>query len=77
MSIMKISQLIVLLVAFLGVFTTEGFTGYKTLINHRLVSSISLTKSDSHSAEVVEVKVIVSGKNVQGPWYRTTVRHEV
>jgi hypothetical protein len=26
---------------------------------------------------IVEIKVIVSGSAVQGPWYRTTVRMEV
>lgn len=74
---MKISQLIALFVALLCVFTAEGFAGYKFRISHRRVSLDSASQSDSNPAEVVEVKVIVSGKNVQGPWYRTTVRHEV
>ena len=74
---MKASQLIILLIALLGVFTAEGFAGHKSRIAHRRVSLDSLTQSDGDSAKVVEVKVIVSGKNVQGPWYRTTVRHEV
>lgn len=74
---MKISQLIALFVALLCVFTAEGFAGYKSRITHRRVSLDSTSQSDSTPAEVVEVKVIVSGKNVQGPWYRTTVRHEV
>jgi hypothetical protein len=74
---MKISQLIALFVALLCAFTAEGFAGYKSRISHRRVSLDGTSQSDSNPAEVVEVKVIVSGKNVQGPWYRTTVRHEV
>ena len=68
-----------LLVALFCVFTAEGFKGHKSRISHRTVSLSldSLSQSDSNVAEVIEVKVIVSGKNVQGPWYRTTVRHEV
>jgi hypothetical protein len=40
-------------------------------------STTVLRDAANKLADLVEVKVIVSGKNVQGPWYRTTVRHEV
>jgi hypothetical protein len=29
------------------------------------------------NADLVEAKLVVSGKNVQGPWYRTIIRNEV
>ena len=40
----------------------------------RFQSSSQLT---CDAADNIAVKVVVSGKNVQGPWYRGTVKHEV
>lgn len=75
---MNFSQLLSLLVAALGVFGASGFTLKAPCVSSTLMRATTASiETQNKLTEIVEVKVIVSGKNVQGPWYRTTVRHEV
>ena len=70
------SSLLVLLIAFFAIFGVDSFT-----LSSMRYSTPRLSGSHPDTvesvAEIIQVKVVVSGKNVQGPWYRTTVRHEV
>ena len=70
------SSLLALLIAFFAILGAQSFTLSTVKYSTPRLSS-SLSDSVEKLPEIVEVKVIVSGKNVQGPWYRTTVRHEV
>lgn len=74
---MNFLQLISLLLAAVGICSTSGFTLRNTRMSQVARSSTFLSESSDKVNEIVQARVVVSGKNVQGPWYRTTVRHEV
>lgn len=75
---MRFSHLLVLLIAIIEVHHIRSFFISPSIrATHIIRSTTVLRDATNNLADLVEVKVIVSGKNVQGPWYRTTVRHEV
>lgn len=75
---MYLSRLLSLLVATLCFHTTSGFLLKSSVASRNIIrATTSLLETPTKLNEIVQVKVVVSGKNVQGPWYRTTVRHEV
>ena len=75
---MKISHILALLIAILEVHHIRSYIIRPSIRASQIFRSTTVLRdAASNLADLVEVKVIVSGKNVQGPWYRTTVRHEV
>ena len=72
------SWLLSLLVAAICACNCSGFISNRRIVSKNIIQgSTNLLETPTLLTEIVQVKVIVSGKNVQGPWYRTTVRHEV
>lgn len=75
---MKISHILALLVALLEVNHIRGYIIRPSIRASQILRSSTVLRDAANKlTDLVEVKVVVSGKNVQGPWYRTTVRHEV
>jgi hypothetical protein len=55
--------------------------GFKPATSRRLsvitFSQNLLSMQSGEALPIVEAKILISGKNVQGPWYRTVLKHEV